>query len=85
MEHNPKTCGCTYLGCDMWSCGNIDNQPEDDESDAPVCERCERPYVWNPAVNAYEHDDDCEEEESEAYDWEPAKPPPCNDPKPSTE
>lgn len=26
-EHDPKSCGCKYLGCDMWSCGHVDNQP----------------------------------------------------------
>lgn len=28
-EHDPKTCGCSYLGCDIWSCGHVDNQPEE--------------------------------------------------------
>ncbi len=25
-EHDPETCGCRYLGNDMWSCGHIDNE-----------------------------------------------------------
>lgn len=25
QEHDPKECGCTYLGNDMWSCGHMDN------------------------------------------------------------
>jgi hypothetical protein len=29
MTHDPKSCGCTYLGCDMWSCGHVDNQPDE--------------------------------------------------------
>ena len=56
MEHDPKTCGCSYLGCDMWSCGHVDNQPDEPP---PVCARCGQPYTWNPAVDAFEHSDPC--------------------------
>lgn len=26
LEHDPETCGCRYVGFDMWSCGHIDNE-----------------------------------------------------------
>lgn len=29
------------------------------KTDAPVCDRCNQPYTWNPAVDAFEHDDNC--------------------------
>jgi len=28
-EHDPDHCGCTYIGNDKWSCGHIDNLPQD--------------------------------------------------------
>ena len=35
MEHDPNTCGCKYLGCDMWSCGHVDNEPAELETLTP--------------------------------------------------
>ncbi len=26
-EHDPESCGCSYVGNDAWSCGHIDNVP----------------------------------------------------------
>jgi hypothetical protein len=57
VEHNPLECGCTYLGCDSWSCGHIDNAPTEEE--APICDHCGQRWTWNPAVDAFEHADPC--------------------------
>lgn len=27
-EHNPETCGCAYIGNNMWTCGHIDGETD---------------------------------------------------------
>lgn len=53
-------CGCTKLiVSDPEELAAVAPSPAGESQEAPICDQCKRPYEWNAAVDAYEHDDPC--------------------------
>ena len=45
QEHNPDTCGCKYIGHNMWNCGHIDGDDTGLDADGYDSDGNRREYI----------------------------------------